>query len=290
MYGARARNPCALPPHRTSLSLSYPAAKSIRPTDGPPFHPTPTQPPPRPESEPSRFPRDPNHLSLHGTQIIVATCPSIIRGLNHSSACEILAPAEPVAAPKGLISERGFALAPPHRPRRRGCEVASSASLSFSFSPSSSSCRMPPQKRKVARHKKKERGGKKRAFQTTNFQNLLFHPRRRGRGREDGTSPRAYTAEVWRRTINTGGENRHLPVRNVISNSKAMTTGRASAANHSLGPRTRLPAACAPPFLFLSLVLFALPSTPPSTSSTGQTRIVISAFDWWPFDGYRRGW
>jgi len=53
---------------------------------------------------PARFPRDPNHLSLHGTQIIVATCPSIIRGLNHSSACETLAP----VLSKGLIPERGF--------------------------------------------------------------------------------------------------------------------------------------------------------------------------------------
>lgn len=30
--------------------------------------------------------RDPNHLSLYGTQIIVTTCPSIIQGLNHSTA------------------------------------------------------------------------------------------------------------------------------------------------------------------------------------------------------------
>ena len=41
-----------------------------------------------PWPEPStRLPRDPNHLSVHGTQIIVATCPSIIRGLNHSTLC-----------------------------------------------------------------------------------------------------------------------------------------------------------------------------------------------------------
>lgn len=98
------------PPIRTPI-LQTPllsAAKSIhRPAaSGSPRHAEP--PPSRPESEPPRFPRDPNHLSLHGTQIIVATCPSIIRGLNHSSACETLAPAE-LVAPKGLISERGFA-------------------------------------------------------------------------------------------------------------------------------------------------------------------------------------
>ena len=88
-------------------SYPSPIRRKIHPTDRrPPFHPTPTQPPlpppPRPESEPPRFPRDPNHLSLHGTQIIVATCPSIIRGLNHSSACEILAPTnEPTLLRKG---------------------------------------------------------------------------------------------------------------------------------------------------------------------------------------------
>lgn len=120
--------PPALPPHRCA---SYPSSirRKIHPTDRrPPFHPIPTQPPPRPESEPPRFPRDPNHLSLHGTQIIVATCPSIIRGLNHSSACEILAPAEPSLLRKGWFRKGGFAPTLPRRPRRRGCEAAGSAS------------------------------------------------------------------------------------------------------------------------------------------------------------------
>lgn len=89
------------------------------------------EPPSRPESEPPRFPRDPNHLSLHGTQIIVATCPSIIRGLNHSSACETpLAPAE-LVAPKGLISERGFAPAVP--PPRHPYDAARAQSNALRF-------------------------------------------------------------------------------------------------------------------------------------------------------------
>lgn len=138
------------------------------------------------------------------------------------------------------------------------------------------------------RHKEDE--GRGATYAKRHSENLEFHPRRGGNRCERMKRSLAPPRRIWRRAVNTGGENRHLAVRNVISNSKAMTTGRAAAADHSLGPRTRLPAACAPPFLFLSLVLFALPSTPPSTSSTGQTRIVISAFDWWPFDGYRRGW
>ena len=76
-------------------------------------------------------------------------------------------------------------------------------------------------------------------------ENLEFHPRREGDRCERMKRSLAPPQRVWRRAVNTGGgENRHLAVRNVISNSKAMTTGRAPApaADHSLGPRTRLPA------------------------------------------------
>lgn len=95
MYGARARNvPLPLCVSRRVIpSLAYPPQNPSTATCV--SSDTNTQPLSWPESRVTpRFPRDPNHLSLHATQIIVATCPSIIRGLNHSSACEILAPAE----------------------------------------------------------------------------------------------------------------------------------------------------------------------------------------------------
>lgn len=139
------------------LVTSDPSARASYP---PPFYPpqnpsdrprrftdthtrTHTQPGVATESEPPRFPRDPNHLSLHGTQIIVATCPSIIRGLNHSSASETLSRArvlscacrrsERVDFGKGAFAHRRHHRHHYRRHPLRRARGAHAASLSLSF-------------------------------------------------------------------------------------------------------------------------------------------------------------
>jgi len=122
-------------PHRRRHPAPFPSAKSIHRPAASAMPDTDTQ---ASVAGPARFPRDPNHLSLHGTQIIVATCPSIIRGLNHSSACETLAP----VLSKGLIPERGFTRAllsflprsSRRSPRRKGREAFHYRSLLFAES------------------------------------------------------------------------------------------------------------------------------------------------------------